>query len=137
MAQIKLRWLSLSCKGASIGCDRPIRPGQFQTKWKEAVRRWGGTPRVLVRTDESISSSRPLAAPLGTGQPDSRIEPNVLGVGLEPEGSLGVTRPLGSTIRLVDLFPNGKETAKAPLGYDTGGHNCPKVVHPREAHGKA
>ena len=36
-----------------------------------AVRRWGGTPRVLARTDESVSSSRPLTESHDTGQPDS------------------------------------------------------------------
>ena len=35
-------------------------------------------------------------------------KPNVLGVGREAEGSLGVTRPLGLTIRVGDLLPKGK-----------------------------
>ena len=64
-----------SCAVASIACARLI-PSRLASSKEvgEAVRRWGGTPRVLARTDESVSSSRPLAASRDTGQPDSRIE---------------------------------------------------------------
>jgi len=54
---------------------RPPEPGtpklRDTAKWEEAVRRWGGTPRVLARTDESVSSSRPLTASRDADQPDA------------------------------------------------------------------
>ena len=57
-----------------------LTPGQFDVKWKQATRRWGGTPRVLART-ESVSSSRPLTASLDTDQPDSRTDTIATGGG--------------------------------------------------------
>lgn len=93
-------------------------PGQLERKWGEAVRRWGGTPRVLARTDESVSSSRPLTASRDTDQPDSRDE--TIGPGGSP-----VKGPQGP------LYSRATPEGPAPRPLDPRGQRRGRESHRR------
>lgn len=76
-----------------------LEEGQLNEKLGAALRRWGGAPRVLVRTDElSVSEARHLPTSRGVDQPkrESTLLPNAGTDKIEhvPTGALatGITR---------------------------------------------